>query len=326
MLRPPIRPARIPLFVAVLLGTLPVPAAAQEYYNILLPAVEAERRLRSEPFRIGDWRGSRAEGDRTQRALLIFPDSTVIAAKWAIAPSGGGQTFNNEPRYEAAAYEIQKLFLDEHYYVVPPTVLRAVPLDLTREQIPGARATFREAPRSVLVALQYWLIGTTQQGYWDPQRARTDDRYAVHIGNFNILTYLIRHVDANVGNFLISDALDNPRVFSVDNGVAFNSPESNRGAMWRDMQVKRLPRQTAERLRAITREDLERVLGVLAEYEIRDGLLVAVPPGPNMSPGRGIRRSAERIQLGLSTREIQGVETRLRQLLRQVDGRHLTLF
>jgi hypothetical protein len=38
-----------------------------------------------------------------------------------------------------------------------------------------------------------------------------------------------------------------------------------------------------------------------------------------MSRSTGVRRSAGRIQLGLTAREIREVETRLNQLLRQVD-------
>jgi hypothetical protein len=319
------RALRLALVLCAAPAAAPAPATAQQYYNILHPAAEIEQRLKSRPFTIVDWRGSRAEGDRTQRVLLSFEDSVIMLAKWATAPVNG-EAFNNEPRYEVAAYEIQKLFLDEPEYVVPPTLLRALPIDFVHEQVPRARPTFREAPGSVVVALQYWLIGVTPQNFWDPQRANTDDLYARHVGNFNILTYLIRHSDSNIGNFLISDAADDPRVFSVDNGVAFRSQESNRGTTWRDLQVRRLPRHTVDRLRQVTREELERTLAVLAEYEIHDGQLVAVAPGPNPAPSRGVRRSRERIQFGLTAREIREVETRLRQLLRQIDAGRIALF
>ncbi|HSJ05687.1 MAG TPA: hypothetical protein VK936_03225, partial [Longimicrobiales bacterium] len=234
--------------------------------------------------------------------------------------------FNNEPRFELAAYEIQKLFLAEPELAVPPTVLRAFPLEYVRERIPHATATFREAPRSVLVALQYWLMGVTPENFWDARRARSDTVYARHIGNFNIVTHLIRHHDANVGNFLISENPENPRVFAVDNGVAFSAPVSNRGHMWRDLQVRQLPGHTVERLRLVTREDLDRALGVLAEWEVHDGILVRVPPGENMSPGRGVRRSSQRIQVGLTSQEINGVENRIRQLLRRVDEGRIETF
>jgi hypothetical protein len=313
------------LCLALMLSTMAAPAAAQQYYNIMHPVEEIEDRLGSRPFGIVDWRGSRAEGDRTQRVLLSFEDSVVMLAKWATAPANG-QAFNNEPRYEVAAYEIQKLFLDEPEYVVPPTLMRAMPIAFVREQMPDARPTFRDAPGSVVVALQYWLVGVTPQDFWDPRRARTDDLYARYIGNFNILTYLIRHGDANVGNFLISDAVDDPRVFAVDNGVAFRSPESNRGTTWRDLQVRRLPRHTVDRLRTVTRQQLEQALGVLAEWEIRGTELVPVAPGPNLASARGVRRSGNRIQFGLTAREIREVEARLRQLVRHADSRSIEVF
>jgi hypothetical protein len=137
---------------------------------------------------------------------------------------------------------------------------------------------------------------------------------------------LIRHSDSNVGNFLISQNAANPRVFSVDNGVAFNSPPSDRGYYWRSMRVRRLPAHTVERLRSITREDLDRTLGVLVEFEVSDGLLVPVEPGDNMGAGRGVRRSRDRIQFGLSSREIGGIENRIRDLLRQVDSGRIEVF
>jgi hypothetical protein len=310
--------------LACALLALPVAGLAQDF-NVALPVDDIETRLRTGTFDILDWRGSRAPGDRTSRVALSFPDDVLIVAKWATAPTNASE-FNNEPRFELAAYEIQKLFLDESELAVPPTVVRAFPLDYVLERVPGAAATFREAPRSALVALQYWLMGVTPENFWDSRRARSDSVYARHIGNFNILTHLIRHNDANVGNFLISENPDNPRVFSVDNGVSFSAPVSNRGYMWRDLQVRRLPGHTVERLRLITREDLDRVLGVMAEWEIHDGTLVPVPPGENMSPGRGVRRSSQRIQIGLTSQEINGVENRIRQLLRRIDEGRIETF
>lgn len=323
----PLRPRRHVgwmLFLTLVCVGAPAGAAAQDF-NFTLPVGEIESRLRDQDFTILDWRGSRAPGDRTNRVALAFPDELVFVAKWATAPANAS-TFNNEPRFEVAAYELQKLFLDEAEYVVPPTLMRAFPITFVKEQVPQIEPTFREARGSVLVALQYWLIGVKPDDFWNPQRARTDSVYARHIGNFNILTHLIRHHDANVGNFLISDHAENPRVFSVDNGVAFSAPISNRGHMWRDLQVRRLPRHTVERLRTITREDLDRLLGVLAEFEIHDDALLVVPPGPNISPGRGVRRTADRIQLGLTAQEIGGVENRIRQLLGRVDGGRIEVF
>lgn len=292
--------------------------------NFVLPIPEIEEHLRDLPFEILDWRGSRAPGDRTQHVVLRFEDDSVLRVKWASA-APGASAFNNEPRYEAAAYEIQKLFLEPDEYVVPPTVLRAFPIDYVEAQIPGTRRTFRGA-ESVLVALQYWLSHVTPENFWDPARAGEDTLYARHIGNMNLLTYLIRHNDANVGNFLISEHEGNPRVFSVDNGVAFRAPESDRGHEWRDLQVRRLPRLSVERLRTVTEDDLRRALGVIAEYRIEDGQLRAAPPGENLSAGRGVRQRDGRVQLGLTSLEIRQIDQRRRALLRNVDRGQIEIF
>ncbi|MBR9989097.1 MAG: hypothetical protein KFH98_05030 [Gemmatimonadetes bacterium] len=306
-------------------GVAPAAPAHAQDGNVVLPVREIESRLQEQPFRILDWRGSRKPEDRTQRAALAYEDSLILLAKWANAPTNAS-VYNNEPRYEVAAYLIQRLFLDEPDYVVPPTVVRSVPLSMMAEQMRDARPTFREAPASVLVTLQYWLWGVTDRDFWDDRRARTDSVYARHIGNFNALTVVIRHSDANRGNYLISEDSTNPRVFAVDNGVSFASADSDRGYEWRELRVQRLPRRTVERLETVTRQQLDDLLGVIAEFEVRDGELIAVPPGPNLSPNRGVRRTAERIQLGLTSREIRAIELRIRDLLRQANGHRIELF
>jgi len=294
--------------------------------NIIYAVPTIEQRLREAPFQVLGSRGSRMADDRTQQAQLSFEDgATPMQVKWAIAPPGG-DVFNNSPRNEVGAYEIQRLFLDESEYVVPPTVVRAFPLTWYRAEVnERARSTFG-GTESVLVVLQYWLSNVTNENFWDPKRFDTDTLYARHFANFNTLTYLIHHNDANTGNFLVSRSPDHPRVFSVDNGVAFGSEESNRGYMWRDLQVKRLPAATVERLRTITPEDLERVLGVLAQFDIVDRQLVPAAPGENSSRNQGVRKDDTILQLGLTAREIRDVRSRLERLLRQVDEGRITTF
>jgi hypothetical protein len=299
-------------------------AAVAQDSNILFPIDSIEHRLVREHFEIEARQDARFQGDRTQRTVLTFPDQTTYMVKWARAPVGG-QQFNNEPRYELAAYQIQKLFLDGPEYVVPPTIARAFPLAWYREFDSAAQPTF-DGARSILVVLQYWLSNVSQRDVFDAERLRTDDAYARHFANLNILTFLIRHSDSNAGNVLISQDSLRPRLFSVDNGVAFASQESDRGTAWRRLRVGRLPRETVERLRQIQREDLHQALGVVSQFEIRDGELVPVPPTANLSAGRGIRRRGDVVQLGLTSREINQVHDRLRQLLRQVDSGRLTTF
>ncbi len=299
-------------------GALAPAGVAAQDVNVLLPTDTIEARLAAGPFEILDRRGSRFEGDRTSRVALSYPDGVMLVTKWARS-APGGETFNNNPRYELAAYEIQKLFLDESEYVVPPTVARAFPLDWYRELEPGATATFT-GTQSVMVVLQYWLVNVTGTDFWDEDRFQADTLYARHLANFNILTHLIFHGDQNAGNYLISRSPENPRVFSVDNGLAFSGEVSDRGHHWRRLRVDRLPASTVERLRGMTREELVRRLETVAEFRVLDdGTLEAVEPGPNLQPRRGVRRSEDRIQLGLTAREINGVWRRLEGLLRDVD-------
>lgn len=312
------------LCLALSLSTLLVAdRAAGQDVHFLFSMPEIEERMRG-AFHITDWRGSRMEEDRTQRVVLKFDDDAVMVVKWGNAPPGGGR-FNNEPRYEAAAYEIQKLFLDEAEYVVPPTVIRAFPRAYVEEHMPGARKTFR-GMETVLVGLQYWMSAVTPDSFWDPTRVERDTAYARAIGNFNILTFLIRHNDANTGNYLISGVPNSARVFAVDNGVAFRSQESDRGHEWRKMLVKRVPQSTVDRLRAIGRADLERALGVVVEFQELEGQLVPATPGDNLSRNRGVRSRDGRFQLGLTAREISDIDRRRLQLLRMVDRGNIGTF
>jgi hypothetical protein len=130
----------------------------------------------------------------------------------------------------------------------------------------------------------------------------------------------------NAGNYLISTEPTSLRVFSVDNGVAFRSEPSDRGYEWRDLRVNRLPRATVERLRSVTEEDLRSALGVLVQFEVRDGQLVRVEPTENFSDGRGVRRSDNLVQFGLTRAEIGDVWNRIRGVLGRVDSGRITVF
>ena len=300
------------------------PAVQAQDINIVYPISVIEKRLTRDTFQILNMRGSRRENDRTSRATLAFPDSMVIVAKWAVA-AVNGEVFNNVPRYELAAYEIQKLFLDEPDFVVPPTVLRATDLEWYQTVKPNTPPTFGKT-RSVLIVLQYWLSAVTQDSVFDLKRFERDTSYARNLANLNLLTHLIKHNDANAGNVLVSTNSLNPRLFAVDNGVAFGGEESDRGTIWRNIRVPRVPAYTVERLRKITREDLERTVGVVAEYEIQNERLVPVEKTAILNRGQGVRRKDNRIQFGLTKLEIDGIEQRLKQLLRRIDGNKLRTF
>ncbi|MEX1256697.1 MAG: hypothetical protein WEG36_03660 [Gemmatimonadota bacterium] len=301
-------------------GTLP----AQDL-NVPLPTDSIEHLLAYAPFEPpAVLIGTRSPNDRTQRVELLFEDGTVLLTKWAPAPRGGNR-FNNVPRYEIAAYEIQKLFLDEPDFVVPPTVPRIVSLEWYEAVNDDVDPTFSGAA-SVLVVLQYFLYGVTDEGVFDLQRFEADSLYARHWANANLFTHLIWHSDSNPGNLLISTFDGNPRVFSVDNGVAFRSPDSNRGTEWRTLHVNRFPGATVERLRGLSEARLRAELGVLAQFEIVDGELVRVGPAANLDPGDGVREEDGVVQIGLTDREISEIWNRIEAFLARVDQGRLTTF
>jgi hypothetical protein len=154
---------------------------------------------------------------------------------------------------------------------------------------------------------------------YSPERFAADPVYARHIGQLNVLTYLIRHRDSNMGNFLVGKAEVGARVFSIDHGVAFASEESDRGDVWKDMRVDRLPADTVERLRQITPELLTDRLGVLAQWKLEGRSYVPAASGANLSKNSGVRREGNELQMGLTKSEISAVHRLLTKLLERVD-------
>jgi hypothetical protein len=318
-----IRPSRA--FAVPLLLVLASSAVAQDA-NIKQPIADLERLLAAEPLVIASAEKSRpnAVGDITLRAEISFGGAPPIRVKLRKAEPGAN-TFNNVPRYDLAAYELQKLFLDPEEYVVPPTNLRMVALPEFAKYSPDVKRTFRSADQ-VLAVVQYWLSDIKSiPDVYDAARFAVDPVYARHIGQLNVLTYVIRHRDSNQGNFLVGKAENGARVFSIDHGVAFASEESDRGELWKEMRVSRLPADTVERLRKITPELLTERLAVLAQWRLEDGAYVPVAKGENMSANRGVRISGDDLQMGLNKSEIRAVYRLVEKLLKRVDAGEITL-
>ena len=314
-------------WVGLVLSLVGTGLAFAQDANITAPVPELERMITDDPFTIASAEISRpkAKGDITLKADLSFAGRAPLRVKLRKAEPGA-EVFNNVPRYDLAAYALQKLFLDPTEYVVPPTALRMVPLADIRKYAPDDRPTFPGADE-VLAVVQYWLHDiTVVADVLDRATFEADPVYARHIGQLNILTYLIEHRDSNAGNFLLGKATPGARVFSIDHGVAFASTDSDRGMLWRDLRVKKLPADAVARLRKLTDADLTAQLGVLAQWQLRDGHYVATSVGPNLSPRRGVRRSDGMLQMGLTQAEISAVAHRLRQLLAKVDAGEITTF
>jgi hypothetical protein len=301
-------------------------AVAQDRH-ITLPVAELEQLLQSEPLRIVSAEMSRpkAKGDITLKAEAAFGDRPPLRVKLRAAEPGA-QAFNNVPRYDLAAYELQKLLIDAPEYVTPPTALRMIPVAELRTYAPWVRPTFRGAD-DVLCVVQYWLQDVTAaEDVLDPARLQTDASYERHVGQLNVFTYLIEHRDSNLGNFLISKAPESARVFAIDNGIAFASEGGDRGELWKSMRVKRLPADIVERLRRLTEADLTSRLSVVAQWELKDGHYVAAPPGPNLSPHTGVRRKDATVQMGLTRSEIAGVWRQAERLRKMISDDTLAVY
>jgi hypothetical protein len=298
---------------------LPQASAAASHAQdarFVLPFEELERRITHDEFTIEKAAISRPKvaTDITLRSEVKFADGYAMRVKLRRATKGASD-FNNEPRYELAAYMLQKMFLTPDEYVVPPTSLRFVPVETLRQYAKAAQPTFYGADYTLCV-MQYWLknVSAPDDAY-DRERFERNPLFARHLANLNVLTYLINHKDSNSGNVLTAaipeskgqpDEAD-PRVFIVDNGVAFDSEESDKGEIWRELRVKRIPKDTFERVSSIRQEDLQALLGTVAQWEIRDGVPVAVPPGQPSSVHKGVRTPPKTIQLGLTKHEIGGI-------------------
>ena len=304
--------------------TLLATAAAQDA-NITQPVAALEKLLAAEPLVITDAQISRpkATGDITLRADISFGGSPPLRVKLRRAEPGA-DSFNNVPRYDLAAYELQKLFLDPAEYVVPPTALRMVPLVDFAKYSPNAVRTFSSADQ-VLAVVQYWLSDIKViADVYNKERFAADPVYARHVGQLNVLTYLIEHSDSNAGNFLIGRDETGARVFSIDHGVAFASTGSDRGELWKVLRVSRLPADAVERLRKVTPEQLADRLGVLAQWQLKDGQYVPVAKGTNLSVSSGVRRNGDMLQMGLTRPEILKVQRLLTKLLQLVDRGQIT--
>jgi hypothetical protein len=298
------------------------PVLAQDT-NITMPVAELERMLADDPLQIvsADKSRPKAPGDITSKAEVSFGGREPFRVKLRRSDPGA-EGFNNVPRYDLAAYAIQRLLMDPNEFVMPPTALRMIPIAEFKSQYhdPAAvKPTFKGADE-VLCVVQYWLQNVTNPpDILDKSRFDTDAVYARHIGQLNVFTYLIEHRDSNQGNFLISKAEQRPRVFSIDHGVAFASLDSDRGTDWLELRVDRLPKDTIERVRRLTKDELTAKLGVLGQWELHDGHYVPVSLTATMGSNRGVRIKDGVVQMGLTREEISGVASQVKRLLNQVD-------
>ncbi len=299
-----------------------------------LPIEVLEDKFRHDPFDILEAKATAHGSSGAMRFKVQFRDCTAVTVKWHVSPPDA-RAYNNDPRRELAAYAIQKLFLEQKDYVVPVTVPVCMPVkDLGKT---GLQATPQiEGMTCVAGPASVWLKNVNAvRNFLDRERfersvsGQEKSDYARDFANLNIFTYLISHRDGRKGNFLVSTLPKQSRIFSIDNGLAFGGIGNPRPGVihWGHLKVKQLPRSTVARLRTIRPEQLRQILGTLAEHRIAlDGSVRLVAASENLNPEVGFRRQANRVQIGLTAREIAGIERRLRKLLERVDSGDIQLF
>lgn len=314
------------LALSILIATsfAPVPLGADS--NVAIPVARLERLLTLETWSARDVRGARFEDDVARKGTLVWDSGEELTIK--LRPAARRDEFNNVPRYELAAYHLQRLFLDPDDYVVPPTAFRALPLEMVREWGDSdLHPSYKESDQ-VFFVVQYWIQNVDSPAVqFDRSRFDSDGQYARHIANLNILTYLINHKDANAGNILLSTDPASPRAFCVDNGVAFRSDESEQGSFWKKLRVPAVPSTTVQRLRALDLDALRTSLRVVSQHQLVDGRhYVPTAISAPITKRGGVQRKQGALQLGLTAGEINDVQRRIQRLLRSVDKGRLSTF
>lgn len=286
--------------------------------DLCMPATRIEGWLKSDELVVTDAARSPSGLTAPYKIRLRTPDGRTFAAKFKRAPDDL-DAFNNSPRREVAAYELQKLFLDPDEYVVPPTVVTCLPVEKLRRTMPGLKP--HEGVSCAVGVLAYWVEGLSDERVLDEADFNRNPDYRDNLGKLNALTVLIGHQDSIGDNVYRAKDPRRPRLFSVDNGLAFGAMGDNPirffSSAWSNVRVNVLPGKLVERLKRIEPASLER-LRVVVQLEKKGSSYVSVPPTTPLPGNEGVQRKGQTIQLGLTPEEITNVNLRLVKLLGQV--------
>ncbi len=294
--------------------------------NLPLRADLLERRLRDDAFQIVEVGKTSGGIMDTAKVTLRFNDGFTAEAKWKQAPPSG-DGWNNSPRREIAAYVAQQLYFEPEDYLVPPVVPRCIPLDVYSPIDPKAESNV-PGGRCVYGTLSAWMENVRpDEPMLDADRFSRDLTYACDFGTLNIFLYLIAHRDARSANLLISKDPNDPRIFSIDNGIAFGGTLYNFFAFHFDrIAVQGVPIQMVEKVRQVPGTEFRR-LGVVGELRLAaDGILRSVPPSANVDPTKGQRTMPDGMQFGLTAEEIDGMISRRQELLDRVNRGEIATF
>jgi beta-lactamase class A len=279
-------------------------------------------KLAFDDFQIKEVKGAGGGVTGASRFTVQFADGTELKIKWKPFPTPTLDGWNNSPRKEFAAYVVQRWIFDEDDYVVPATVPRCIPVDVYAPLMHGAKPSV-PGTTCVLGLTAIWMNDVKDVDDLDDwDRFKKDPHYAQHLADLNLLTYLIDHRDGREGNFLESTDPDDPRIFAVDNGIAFEGfPWNFFVRNWNVIRVPWLRAEPIARLRALPMEEIEHRLGTLFDMDVdAQGILRLAPPTAPIDPNKGARITRDKIQLGMTKKEIAALEERVRDLLADVDA------
>lgn len=315
--------------------TLPSEICTEPTVDACLPASTIEGLLRNPRLTIVEATGTPG-GAQGARVLTLEVDGVVTRAKWRAEGRASSILGSfSEPRRGAVAYHVQKLFLDEDQIVVPPTVGYCFPLEVYREKVDEKAKANVDSTDCVFGFLSYWLsdveavsdvevASDVRHGLlpsadlYSEQRFAQDPLYARKLARLNALTYLVDHDDAHAGQFLVSE--DPFHVWSVDHSMSLTSVKNPMVVFledWSKWKLPSMPRTLAERLRSISRGDIES-LRRIESYDAYGPRLV--PRGPGEAVGEGLH------PWGTTNAERRLIWRKVQRLLRGLDRGDITTF
>jgi len=291
--------------------------------DFCLPAARIERWLKSGHFVVTHAAVTKTGSAASYklRVRLTDPKARDISFSVRFKPAPDDlDNFDNSPRRELAAYQLQKLFLDEDDYVVPPTVLHCIALE--DDDMLDNLQPFGDTG-CALGVMAYWPDNVIDH-VLDEARAVRDQRYREHLGDLDAFSVLVGQQDRlGRANFLLATDRERPRIFSVDNGLSLdarvNQPIRFSSTAWTDRRVEWMAERMAKRLRNVRRHDLEK-LSVLAQLELRRDKIVSVVETAPIDRHQGVRKKGRVLQLGLTAKEITVISSHVGALAESIDS------
>jgi hypothetical protein len=164
------------------------------------------------------------------KRAFFSPGAPIASAAWKPLKPGMSRGYWESYKSEIAAYELDKL-LDMH--MVPPTVER---------EIEGEKG-----------AVILWLDRVKGWNMKEPVRGPQPE-WTRQVSRMKLFDQLIANIDRNAGNLLYDDSW---QLFLIDHSRAF----TDRTNLKDTAPIQTVDQKLWDRINAVTRDDLDRVLG-----------------------------------------------------------------